>query len=104
MIGAATLAPPARIHACAVSKLSYADTGVFGSATAAMSLVVRWGQPGSVCHVGFGSMLHPLPVPALPDCHTVSDHARRPDAGTNEVPPTAITCGLAAGEPTPYQW
>jgi hypothetical protein len=71
---------------------------VFGSATAATSLLVRREQPVSVCQDGLASSAEqPEPVPF----QTVSLQPREFAAADSEVPPTAVTYREAAGYSTP---
>src|SRR5271165_2569374 len=104
MNGLETLVPATSVHPAAGlenslgrSYESATDTGDSVLATAATSSLVRFAQPGSVCQAGFGSYrLQPLPV----RLQAISDHPREFDAGSNRVPPTAITYGEAAGYST----
>src|ERR1700721_1052626 len=97
MIGEATLVPPTSSHP-PWSYVSYIATPVFGSATAATSLFVRFEQPESCCQAGFFSKPeHPDPVPD----HTVSVQPRELEDVLRLVPPTAGTNLEAAGYDTP---
>ncbi len=84
--------------------MSYTATPVFGSATAATSLLVRLLQPVSVCQDGLGSSAEqpdPVPLPPAPEPQTVSVQPRELAAELSEVPPTAVTYCEAAGYSTP---
>jgi hypothetical protein len=77
-IGEATLVPPNTSQPLwpPDGVLSYTQTPVAGSATAAISLTVRRAQPASCCQPGFGSYaLQPLPLPP----QTVSVALRVPE-------------------------
>jgi hypothetical protein len=81
---------------------------VFGSATAATSASARWLQPVVILVWNGGLAMYaqqPEPVPSVVLVfHTVSVHPRVLLALTSEVPPTAVTFALVAGncEPAPY--
>src|SRR5450830_643689 len=78
---------------------SYTATPVFGSATAAASVTVRWEHPVSFCQVGLLTYAEqPDPVPD----QAVSDERAPAEVSLRLVPPTAITPADAAGNSTPY--
>src|SRR5205814_1744407 len=102
-IGEETLVPPRTIHPLRPTDgvLSYTQTPVLGSATAATSATVRRPHPASCCQSGFAMYtLQPLPEPL----QTVSTALRSPVlvAWLSVVPPTAIVYPEAAGNSTPY--
>src|ERR1700752_802103 len=71
-------------------------TPLEGSATMDTSAIDRFAQPGSFCHPGFG-MIVLQPLPAL--LQALSSQPRElPVLRVRVVPPTAGTCGDAAGK------
>ena len=70
-----------------------------GSASAETSATVRFAQPASCCHAGFGSSVeHPLPAPD--QVFSVQPRAVLA-ALVSVVPPTAVTYWEDAGQLTP---
>src|SRR5271163_2501804 len=95
--GEATLVPPTSPQLPSIRM----ETGVTTAATAAMSLSVRLLQPLSVCHLGLGLVVQPLPVPPLmAGSFQTSSNQPRAVSGTlnSAVPPTATTFGEDAGK------
>ena len=76
--------------------MSYIATPLAGSATIDTSAIERFAQPGSRCHDGLTIIvLQPLPEPL----HALSSQPRALlELRVRVVPPTAVTCGDAAGK------
>src|SRR3954453_12796261 len=98
MIGAAALVPPNLSHLLTPAEGAKTLTPVAGSATAETSATVRRVQIGSVCQSGRG-MYAEQPLPA-PD-QTVSVQPRVFEAVRSDVPPTAVTYRVEAGNSAP---
>src|SRR5579885_527165 len=106
-MGAARLVPPPQHSICCAPPVS-PPINTHGvpeiSATSGISRLESLGTPGPVCQAGLGKMLlapppldpHALSMPPGATPTTLRSLPEASNCGLNWVPPTPVTCGLAA--------